>query len=394
MYPDLLGIFGVTLYGVMFERVLWIIGILLMIWGIVSSIQIYRKGKHGEGMIQGLVVCAILLWLSYRLYHTFQPGYVLMFSNPLVLHSYAFMILVGICLGIFTVTRMAPYRNVPPSDMAKLCLWMVVFGFLGARAAHIIVEAPFYWDACFDPSAVGLPESDCLRPLNFAEGGLTFYGGVIAGFFVLIHFKYKHRNAPISLLTIGDLLTAPLAIAHACGRIGCLAAGCCWGAMTSGNLGIHYHTGSFAFDELLKDPALAGELMKTGQTPLMHATQLYEAFGEFALYGILWLLLVKKARTGIMFGTWFISYGVLRFIVEIMRDDTERGSFFDTAVPAINTFFNVAPDHNTFLSTSQGIACAMIVIGIASLIASKKRPSPITASQSPQATDKPGVSES
>lgn len=380
MYPDLLGIFGVTLYGAGFERVLWIIGALLMIWGIVSSIQIYRKGRHGEGIIQGIIVMALLIWFSTRLYHSFMPNYTLLFNEPLVLHSYAFMILVGIVLGIFTATRMAPYRGIPAKEIAKLCLWMVLFGFIGARFAHVAVEAPFYWNACFDPGSVGLSESDCLRPLNVAEGGLTFYGGVIAGIFVLLYFIHKHKNEEaFTLLTIGDLLTAPLAIAHACGRIGCLAAGCCWGAITKGSIGIHYPTGSFAFDELAKDPDMAAELMKTGHTPLMHATQLYEAGGEIILYIVLWLMLVKKVRNGAMLGTWFIAYGVLRFIVEIMRDDTERGSFFDTAIPAINNFFLVAPDHNTFMSTSQGIACVMIALGIASVVAARMQ-TPKTAS--------------
>ena len=84
-------------------------------------------------------------------------------------------------------------------------------------------------------------------------------------------------------------------------------------------------------------------------------------------------MLVKKVRNGMMLGTWFIAYGVLRFVVEIMRDDTERGAFFDAVVPAINKFFLVSPDHNTFMSTSQGIACVMIVLGIASIIASAAR---------------------
>lgn len=255
-------------------------------------------------------------------------------------------------------------------DIARLCLWMVLFGFIGARAAHVIVELPTYWDSCFDPAAVGLSQPSCLRWLNVSEGGLTFYGGVIAGIFVLIAFYRKHRKDNPDMLCVGDLLAPALAMAHGCGRIGCLAAGCCWGAITTGNLGVRYDASSFAFAELAKNPDLNAEIMKTGYTPLLHATQLYEAFGEFALYGILWILLLKNTRRGIMLTTWFISYGVLRFIVEIMRDDTERGHFFESSSPAINTFFNVAPDHTTFLSTSQGIALVMIVLGIATLIIS------------------------
>ena len=370
MYPDLLGIFNIQLYGNTFETILWILGCLLMIWGVGSSIMLIKKGNKSEGIIQGIIVTAILIWFGYKTYASLMPDYTLMFSEPLVLHTYAFMILVGLVLGTFTAMKMAPRKNFKSMDIARLCLWMVLFGFIGARAAHVIVELPTYWDSCFDPAAVGLSQPSCLRWLNVSEGGLTFYGGVIAGIFVLIAFYRKHRKDNPDMLCVGDLLAPALAMAHGCGRIGCLAAGCCWGAITTGNLGVRYDASSFAFAELAKNPDLNAEIMKTGYTPLLHATQLYEAFGEFALYGILWILLLKNTRRGIMLTTWFISYGVLRFIVEIMRDDTERGHFFESSSPAINTFFNVAPDHTTFLSTSQGIALVMIVLGIATLIIS------------------------
>ena len=371
MYPDLLGIFNIQLYGTLFERILWILAALLMIWGVGSSIMLFRKGNKTEALVQGGIVTVLLVWFGYNIYDSFQPDYVLMFKEPLILHSYAFMILVGVGLGTFTAMKMAPRKNFKPIDIAKLCLMMVLFGFIGARAAHVIVEFSTYWNSCFNPAAEGLAKPNCLRWLNVSEGGLTFYGGVIAGIVVLIVFYCKHRKENPDMLALGDLLAPALAMAHGCGRIGCLAAGCCWGAITTGHIGVRYGADSFAFAELAKYPELNAELMISGKTPLLHATQLYEAFGEFILYGILWLLLFKTKRNGTMLATWFISYGVLRFFVEIMRDDTERGHFFESAIPGVNSFFHVAPDHATILSTSQGIAIAMILLGIAITIVSK-----------------------
>ena len=382
MYPNLLEIFGVTLHGPLFERILWFLLAFLMIWGVISSILLIRGGKKTEGGIQGLIVLAILIWSIRQIAGTFSADYALMFQEPLVVHSYAFCILVGIIAGTLTAMKMASSRDLESAVMGKLCLWMVLIGFLGARAAHVIVDYKTYVNSCFHPEVMNLVKPDCLRVLNFGEGGLTFYGGVIAGFFVLAVFFYRRHKAgkPLHVLSVFDLLAAALAITHAFGRLGCLAAGCCWGEITTGTLGIKYGADSFAFAEYIKNPALHDLMMKTGETPLVHATQIYESLGELVLYICLWLMLKKGAKPGKMAGTWFIGYGTLRFIVEIMRNDTERGYYFEKVVPSINQFFSIPADHVTFLSTSQGIAIAMIAVG-SLLLAFSHRTSGKTASK-------------
>lgn len=372
MYPDLLEIFGVTLYGTVFERILWGIVCALMIWGLVSSVLIFRAGRRAEGAIQGGIVFGIFAWAGYQFFSTFSGHYVPVFSEPLVIHSYAFCILVGIGLGIWTIMKMAKLRGRSSNEMAKLCLWMIVIGFLGARAAHVIVEWSTYWNACFHPDLIGAKESNCLRVLNFAEGGLTFYGGVIAGFIVMAVFfvrRYR-RGVPVEALSVMDMLGAALSITHAFGRLGCLAAGCCWGAVTTGTIGVRYDAGSFAYAALVNDAAYHDMMIKSGQTPLLHATQLYETCGELVLFGVLWWLLLRRKRHGVMAGVWLIGYGALRFVVEIMRDDPERGYFFEKVFPWVNELFRVPDGHSTMLSTSQGIAIGMIILGIAVLVVS------------------------
>ena len=370
MYPDLLEIFGVTLHGIMFERILWLLIALLMIWGIISSVIAIYKGRKAEGIIQCIIVFVILIWSGLSFLKTFQPNYSLVFENPLVIHTYAFCILIGVTLGTLTTMKMAKDRGDDPKEMARLCILLIILGFLGARAAHVIVEFSSYWNSCFHPELAGLNESNCLRALNFGEGGLTFYGGVIAGMIVMTVFfvRRKKRNQPIGILSVLDKLAAALAISHALGRIGCLAAGCCWGAITTGTIGLTYGKESFAFAELVKRPELHEMMLKTGETPLLHATQIYEAVGELILFGLLWLMHKKKAKPGRMVGCWFACYGILRFIVEFMRDDAERGYYFEKSIKTINEIFLVPADHATILSTSQGIAIVMTVIGLGVLI--------------------------
>ena len=396
MYPDLLEVFGVTLHGPIFERVLWILLAILMIWGIVSSVLLIKNGKKAEGGIQGVIVGAILIWSITKIIGTFSADYAIMFQQPLVIHSYAFCILLGIIAGTLTAMKMAPSRDLEGLDMARLCLWMVLIGFLGARAAHVIVDYQTYVDSCFHPELMNLDKPNCLRVLDFGEGGLTFYGGVIAGFFVVAAFFYRRhkKGKPLHVLSVFDLLAAALAITHAFGRLGCLAAGCCWGEITTGTLGVKYGADSFAFAEYIKDSRLHDVMMKTGETPLVHATQIYESLGELILYICLWVMLKKGAKPGKMAGTWFIGYGVLRFIVEIMRNDTERGYYFEQVVPSINAFFNIPASHVTFLSTSQGIAIVMVAVGAILLAFSHKRKDKAVAEQAPEkAEDKAEAEE-
>ena len=390
MYPDLLEIFGIQLFGIGFERTLWGLLSAMMIWGIINSIQIYRANRRVEGAIQGIIVTAILIWSGSQFAATFDLNYALFFTQPIVIHSYAFCILIGVCLGVGTAMLMAKKRGSNPYDIAKLCILLTVLGFLGARAAHVIVDASTYWNACFNPTAIGATQSDCLRFLNFAEGGLTFYGGVIAGMLVLVwYFVSRHRKGtPANPLSTMDKLAAALSITHVFGRIGCLAAGCCWGAITTGKIGLHYPSGSFAYHELAKDPTMLDIMTQTGETPLLHATQLYEAGGELVIYGILWTMLLKHAKPGKMAAFWLIAYGTLRFIIEFMRDDLERGYYFEQIIEPINRLFHVAPDHPTILSTSQGIALVMMALGIGTLIwshlANKSAHSPKSDTQNAQ----------
>ena len=56
--------------------------------------------------------------------------------------------------------------------------------------------------------------------------GGTFYGGLIFGAVFAVWFIRRHR---LSYRQLGDIAAPALALGHFFGRLGCFAAGCCWG---------------------------------------------------------------------------------------------------------------------------------------------------------------------
>ena len=175
--------------------------------------------------------------------------------------------------------------------------------------------------------------------------GMTFYGGLIFGvlFFLLVWFGLgslwcKEGEAKKQFGSLADMAACLIPFAHGLGRLGCLSAGCCHGAITDKWYGVtHYHV------------TVDGVYYPTAKVVPI---QLFEALFLFALSAALcWLFFVKfgkenKGRFPLM-PIYAVAYGVWRFFIEFARSD-ERG---ETIIPA--------------LSPSQLIAIIMIVAGIA-----------------------------
>ena len=143
------------------------------------------------------------------------------------------------------------------------------------------------------------------------EGGLVFFGGLIASTAYGIYFFVKHKLPAWKMI---DILTPGLVVAHAFGRLGCLGAGCCYGRPTDLPWGIKLHS------ELV-DASMRG-------IPL-HPTQLYESTSLFILFAGLMYVFKHKKFDGQVGLTYFMLYPIIRSIVEIYRGDSIRGFIID-----------------------------------------------------------------
>jgi phosphatidylglycerol---prolipoprotein diacylglyceryl transferase len=126
-----------------------------------------------------------------------------------------------------------------------------------------------------------------------------------------------------------DTLIPSVAFGHFLGRLGCFAAGCCWGEIAHGHLpwATSFPPGSLVYQSFAGRPH-AAELLAADRlsTLPLHPVQLYEGFGELAIFLVLILLVRPRKRFhGQVLATWLLLYAVLRTVVELFRGDVERG---------------------------------------------------------------------
>ena len=137
--------------------------------------------------------------------------------------------------------------------------------------------------------------------------GSTFYGGLLGGaavflaiYFGVGHFLFRDGYHKTHLHDLLDIAACCITAAHGFGRLGCLMAGCCYGAATDAWYGIY--------------------MVNLGHKVI--PVQLYEAIFLFALSALLIYRFLKGKRYGMPI--YMLTYGVWRFLIEYLRDD-ERG---------------------------------------------------------------------
>ena len=62
---------------------------------------------------------------------------------------------------------------------------------------------------------------------NLLRGGFVFYGGLAGGLIALVRVS---RSLGLDSFSVASSCAPSFAFAHACGRVGCALAGCCYGA--------------------------------------------------------------------------------------------------------------------------------------------------------------------
>lgn len=137
------------------------------------------------------------------------------------------------------------------------------------------------------------------------ESGIVYFGGLY-GFIYCLKAVCKLKK--VDFETISDIFGFVIPFFHVFGRIGCFFAGCCYGKTCDCIFAIPYR--------------LSVESPFMSRIPI----QLYEAFVEFVLSLIMYLL-YKTGKHQIL-KKYVVSYSIWRFFAEIYRDDTVRGIYY------------------------------------------------------------------
>jgi phosphatidylglycerol:prolipoprotein diacylglycerol transferase len=267
--------------------------------------------------------------------------------------TYGVMMVVGFLSAVFIIRRLSRDITPDPQMITNGALYSLIAGVVGSRLFYVLHHFEQFRG----------------RPLSFFavwQGGLELLGGVILAITVILLFLRYHKLPVRRYL---DILAIGLMAALVFGRIGCFLNGCCFGRPTDLAWGIRFPYGSDAYHsqvnrnlkrsrsepqlelppeyfevyeglEYLKPFERLSEEQKLGVTEgeykclPVHPTQLYASANALACCLMLYLFWRRSLRAeklkgarkvfskpGSTFALMFIIYGIMRFLLELVRDD-------------------------------------------------------------------------
>jgi phosphatidylglycerol:prolipoprotein diacylglycerol transferase len=237
--------------------------------------------------------------------------------GPFTLHTYGFLLAVAFLLGLWVASRQAKRAGLDAGKITDMAVWVLIAGLVGAKLLLVGVEWRYFARNPRDAFSI------------FQSGGV-FYGGLGAG--VLVAWLLARRNRLPAWRT-ADVLAPGVAIGQAVGRLGCFAAGCCWGKATQVPWAVTY------------TDVYAARAVGTPMDMSVHPSQLYESLGAFLIFFFLLWLAPRKGFHGQVTLAYVALYSVVRFGLEFLRGDPDRGAWLGRA-----------------LSTSQVIAIVLLLV--------------------------------
>jgi phosphatidylglycerol:prolipoprotein diacylglycerol transferase len=224
-------------------------------------------------------------------------------AGPFHLRSYGVMMAIAFLVGTWLALREARRLSLNEDKLVNVILLTLVASILGARALYVIEHLPEFRREWGDVFALW-------------QGGLTLYGGIVAGTFVGLA---SAARMGLPRWVVADALTPSLALGTMFGRVGCFLNGCCYGKPTSVPWGVKFPPGSFA-------------TLEFGDTPV-HPSQLYNAALGLALFTVLWLLRRRFRTPGVLFWTFLVTFSVARIFIDLTRTYEADAMILQAPVP-------------------------------------------------------------
>ena len=273
--------------------------------------------------------------------------------TEMTVKSYGTMMVVGFMVAVAVMRRLSLRDGLDLLLLTNASLYSLIAGVVGARIFFVVHYYDRFrghpWDV-----------------LKIWQGGLEFLGGVVLAL-LFIGFYLRRNRMPIRRCL--DVMAVGLMIALAFGRIGCLLNGCCFGKPTTLPWAIRFPYGSYAYASQINPNAERGRAESHLQIPhheyshldegrwypraldsltpqqqfdvtegkyrclSVHPSQVYSSLTSMLLSGVLYLFWSRAQRRrgtddpprfvspGQTFGLMLALYGIVRFLLELSRDD-------------------------------------------------------------------------
>jgi len=287
-------------------------------------------------------------------------------NGPIGMHTYGMFILLAFCAAFLLTHVRAQKIGLHPDKLIPIYIAAAVGGIAGGRLLY----------------AIALDWKELItNPLSlFQPAGFAVYGGVLGGTLAVAALAIASGIRPWKL---ADIAGPAVLLGMGIGRMGCLSAGCCHGAIAPS-------TGSAI--GLLPDSFTGGQIWVSSTFPFMttefasgnggvsritdvplYPTQLWSVFLLLGLaFGLNWLW-DRKRFDGQIAALALMLEPIYRIFVESFRAD-ERGYAF--AVEVSQATADLFPagmtqageslgSHLIGLTTSQAIGLGSMALGIA-----------------------------
>lgn len=241
-------------------------------------------------------------------------------------YSYGILLALAYLAGLQLAVIRARQRGLDGTKVMDFGIYVIIAALVGAKLMLVLVDFDYF-------------RSQPAELLSLVRAGGVFYGGLIAALVVGLWLVRRYK---LPAWTTADMAAPGIALGHVVGRLGCLAAGCCYGRPTD-----------VAWAITFTNPVAAANV----GTPLnvgLHPTQLYDAGAELLI--LIGLLLTERKGTpfaGRTFWLYMLLYAVSRFIIEMYRGD-ERGMILG-------------------LATSQAVALVLVPLSVVMLVRLRAR---------------------
>jgi phosphatidylglycerol:prolipoprotein diacylglycerol transferase len=241
------------------------------------------------------------------------------------LPTYGVLVALGFLAGLWITVKLARNGGLDPEKITNLAVYVALGGLIGAKLLMIAFDWPDIQ----------------IFSLSTLQAAGVFQGGLILAL-IVAYFYIRHNKLPV--LPVADAFAPGIALGHAIGRLGCFAAGCCWGKECH-----------LPWAVTFKNPEAYGLTGVPLDVPL-HPAQLYESATEALLFAFLYWRYGRAHPPGQIIGIYLVVSSIARFFIEFER-------FHEQALP-----FGLP------LSITQWIAIGVAIAGAAILLTPKAPP--------------------
>lgn len=209
------------------------------------------------------------------------------------LPTYGLLVAAAFLIGLWLSQKLARRSGLDPEKIANLAVYCALTGLLGAKLLMFVFDWHIY---SLDPASI--------FSLSTLMSAGVFHGGlVLALAFAVVYL----RRQKMPFLASADVLAPGLTMGHAIGRLGCFAAGCCWGTRCDRPWAVTFRS---------RD---AEDLTGVPLGVPLHPAQLYEMALLIGLFFFLWKRFARPHPPGRILAEYLVYSSLIRFGVEFFR---------------------------------------------------------------------------